>query len=332
MISIKKLFTRTKKICLTLAVTTLAMGMFFAPSTVVYADELNQTQTEAATEVNFDAAYYASAYPDVVAVFGNDPAILFTHYVNCGKAEGRFANAQEAAAAAATAATVTDTTATEGAVTNGVTAGTETVDDGVYNILAIGNSITLHPVCGYWWGSWGMAASSIDKDYIHQVQAGLSQKYEAVSLDILSVQSWETSSARNKQLSKFDSKLANSYDLVIIQLGENVSNMTTFKKDFNKLVSYVKEAQPNAKIVVVGDYWYRSGRDAAKIDVAAKQGCAYADISAIRGDKNYRAAKGTKVLGDDGKLHTVSNAAVIKHPNDAGMAYIANKILEAINL
>ena len=112
-----------------------------------------------------------------------------------------------------------------------------------------------------------MAASSMDKDYIHQVQAGLSQKYPAVSLDIISVQNWETSSSRSKQLAKFDTQLANAYDLVIIQLGENVNDMTTFKKDFNKLVSHVQDAQPNAKIVVVGDYWYRYGRDAAQKDV-----------------------------------------------------------------
>lgn len=37
----------------------------------------------------FDAAYYAQANPDVVAVFGNDPALLFTHFVTSGINEGR---------------------------------------------------------------------------------------------------------------------------------------------------------------------------------------------------------------------------------------------------
>lgn len=37
----------------------------------------------------FDAAYYAQTNPDVVAVFGNDPALLFTHFVTSGINEGR---------------------------------------------------------------------------------------------------------------------------------------------------------------------------------------------------------------------------------------------------
>lgn len=37
----------------------------------------------------FDAEYYAAAYPDVAAVFGNDANMLYMHYVLCGQAEGR---------------------------------------------------------------------------------------------------------------------------------------------------------------------------------------------------------------------------------------------------
>ena len=42
----------------------------------------------------FNAAYYAARYPDVAAVFGNDPTLLKMHYDLCGKAEGRFPNAE----------------------------------------------------------------------------------------------------------------------------------------------------------------------------------------------------------------------------------------------
>ena len=39
----------------------------------------------------FDAEYYAQNNPDVVAAFGTDKELLYSHYVNCGKAEGRLA-------------------------------------------------------------------------------------------------------------------------------------------------------------------------------------------------------------------------------------------------
>lgn len=47
----------------------------------------------AATAVEFDAGYYAQANPDVVAVLGTDPATLYQHYIQYGKAEGRLAAA-----------------------------------------------------------------------------------------------------------------------------------------------------------------------------------------------------------------------------------------------
>lgn len=37
----------------------------------------------------FDAEFYAGQYPDVVAVLGTDPDLLYQHYLTCGKAEGR---------------------------------------------------------------------------------------------------------------------------------------------------------------------------------------------------------------------------------------------------
>ena len=37
----------------------------------------------------FDAEFYAQAYPDVAAVFGTDPGMLYYHYQVCGAAEGR---------------------------------------------------------------------------------------------------------------------------------------------------------------------------------------------------------------------------------------------------
>ncbi len=44
---------------------------------------------------DFDAAYYASKYPDLVAAFGNDATKLYQHWITCGKKEGRIAKAPE---------------------------------------------------------------------------------------------------------------------------------------------------------------------------------------------------------------------------------------------
>ncbi|MCR5557872.1 MAG: L,D-transpeptidase [Butyrivibrio sp.] len=49
---------------------------------------------------DFDPAFYAQQYPDVVAALGTDPAVLYNHYLTFGIKEHRFKNAFEAAQAA----------------------------------------------------------------------------------------------------------------------------------------------------------------------------------------------------------------------------------------
>ena len=51
-----------------------------------------------AEEIKFDPEYYATAYEDVSRVFGNDEAALYQHYITFGIKEGRYANAEDAAA------------------------------------------------------------------------------------------------------------------------------------------------------------------------------------------------------------------------------------------
>lgn len=64
----------------------------------------------------FDAEYYAQRYPDVVAVYGTDPNMLYQHYTQYGKAEGREAVASAAATVPASTPASTATATTQGHV------------------------------------------------------------------------------------------------------------------------------------------------------------------------------------------------------------------------
>jgi len=70
----------SKKLCISLAIFTLilasSMTAFAAPEVMPDGGM-------------FDAEYYAQNNPDVVAAFGTDKELLYSHYVNCGRAEGR---------------------------------------------------------------------------------------------------------------------------------------------------------------------------------------------------------------------------------------------------
>ena len=48
-----------------------------------------------------------------------------------------------------------------------------------YNYLAIGNSITIHPLNEYWWNECGMAATTVENDYVHLVASALDANYYA---------------------------------------------------------------------------------------------------------------------------------------------------------
>lgn len=73
-----------KKLCILLATFTLtlssSMTAFAAPEVMPTGDV-------------FDAEYYAQNNPDVVVAFGTDKELLYSHYVNNGRAEGRLAYA-----------------------------------------------------------------------------------------------------------------------------------------------------------------------------------------------------------------------------------------------
>ena len=70
-------------------------------SPVPTADSQTAAEPAAGIPADFDAAYYAQNNPDVVAVYGTDPAALYKHYVEHGKAEGRKANQKAGAAGTA---------------------------------------------------------------------------------------------------------------------------------------------------------------------------------------------------------------------------------------
>ncbi len=75
-----------------LATLTLIGAVVASPLTVLAAP---QTMPDGTV---FDAEYYAQSNPDVVAVLGTDAGVLYQHYVNFGKKEGRLPYAKSSVA------------------------------------------------------------------------------------------------------------------------------------------------------------------------------------------------------------------------------------------
>ena len=195
----------------------------------------------------------------------------------------------------------------------------------------IGNSITVHAPNEVWWDNAGMAASSADRDFVHLVDAFLSETYGKTACYPFYFYTWEISPGqRAETLSLLDPYLDPDLQLVTIQLGENAEDLSTFAQDFEALIRYVQEKAPSARILVIDDFWTREERGQMKREAAEKAGAEFISLEEIRDNPAYQAGIGATVYGAAGEPHTIENADVAAHPGDSAMQYIADRIIEAI--
>lgn len=202
---------------------------------------------------------------------------------------------------------------------------TEYSDDAI-NYFAIGNSLTL---IGGDIGR-GICATKLDNDYFGLVVKYLKTQNKKVKSYRYNFASWERSANRKSTLNLIDAYLSEKLNLVTIQLGENVQKelLQTYEKDLEELVFYVRKKCPNARIIILGDFWSDEKNEMRKA-VAKNTSCDFADFSEIIGDKKYQSKEGTEYLLKDGSVAKVSKEAET-HPSDLGMKYIANKVIEKI--
>lgn len=200
-----------------------------------------------------------------------------------------------------------------------------------YDYLAIGNSITWHRICEYWWNEIGMAATTAEKDYYHQVVNGLKSKYGEVNSKAYSFIPWETlATDRAETYALIDIYLNDKLDLVTIQLGENVQNTETIDNDYIELVNYIKEKAPNAKILLIGNIWENEKVENAKVNAAKETGAKYVDLTFIQNKEEFQNKMGDIVYDVEGMEHQIDYEPVALHPNDKAMEYIAGEILKEI--
>ena len=200
-----------------------------------------------------------------------------------------------------------------------------------FDYLAIGNSITTHPIVDYWWGEWGMAASDADHDYYHRVLTKLGDKYETVNSTPYLYGSWELMGHdRAETFELVDTYLCEGIDLITIQLSENASDLSTFESDYVELINHIREkCGSEVQIILIDDFW-DDKKSEIKRSVAETTGIDFVDLTDIRGVVKYQSYIGAIVQGDDGEVHTVEHSGVAIHPGDEGMAVIADRVLEIV--
>ena len=200
---------------------------------------------------------------------------------------------------------------------------------GGLDYVAIGNSLTLHETCSYWWNPVGMAASCAERDYFHLVQAGLRRRFGEVTAKAVNFFEWERSGHdRDQTLAKLDDLLDEHVSLVTVQLGENVVDFSTYDRDYVSLLEYVrKKTGPRTQIIVIGNFWKP---DPVRSAAAEKCGADYVSLAEAYDEPKYRSRIGAEVFDAAGGTHIIDHAGVAAHPGDEGMAFIAAKVLDRV--
>lgn len=117
-----------------------------------------------------------------------------------------------------------------------------------------------------------------------------------------------------------------TYDIIVVQLGENISNWDTLEKDYVEFLTYLKEKQSQPIVLVVGNFWKHDEVEAVKKKACLQAGVTYVALESIQDNMLYMLGNGKEVSGDDKKLHLSEHAGVNMHPGNLGMQAIAEEI------
>ena len=195
--------------------------------------------------------------------------------------------------------------------------------------LFIGNSL----LSGFY--TFGMCASNNQEDYYAYVtqhilrenpQAEFTKKPASTFEEITNpseVATWINSNIKT---------LSNDYNLVLIQLGDNVNTdekNEVFKTSCRTLLSEVRRYMPNALVCWVGA-WYTN---ATKQEIMSKSclatGSKFIDISDLAVPE-HKGHVGDLITYPDGTVQTVTSTGVASHPSSKGMKAIADRIISTI--
>lgn len=193
-----------------------------------------------------------------------------------------------------------------------------------YRVLFVGNSITLHgyrPQIGWLRGDCGMAASDPEHDYVHLVLKGLSSAERPAVGCIAQIGDWELNFWDDAVLPDVYQAAADwRPELVIARLGENVraESMAQYPllPHFVTMVRFF--AGTSAKVLVTDTFWPNPEKERILAEAAAEL-CAPLVKLADLGTRDEMKAVGL-----------FEHSGVAGHPGNAGMAAIAERILEKL--
>ena len=92
----------------------------------------------------------------------------------------------------------------------------------------------------------------------------------------------------------------------------------------------MQKGAPDAQILVIGDFWDKELKDEMKQKACEEIGVEFISLDEIKGLEEYQCGMGTTVYDSEGNPHTVEHNVVVDYPGNAGMKWIADRIIEVV--
>ena len=190
-------------------------------------------------------------------------------------------------------------------------------------VMFVGNSITLHgiyPSIG-WNLECGMAASAVEKDYVHILESKIQEVDQNAAFCLCQVAEWERNyKTGSEKHSLYESARAFDADIIVFRFIENCPgaefDADVFYQAVEGLAEYLN-ADGEAKIIVTTGFWRHPG-DSQLFSFAKNNSLPLVEL----GDLGER---------DDMKaIGLFEHSGVANHPGDLGMENIAARIAKEL--
>lgn len=192
----------------------------------------------------------------------------------------------------------------------------------IRSVVILGNSIVEHgaaPQIG-WNGSWGMAASARDSDFVHRLMTEVGRRDTTVQFRYANMVGFEW------ELDDFDYSRLDAFrngDMIILRFSENVNDSLVhngaFMRNYDKLLHYLDPGDKAVKVVVSG-FWHRPNTNRL--------------LEQYAGKNQYVFVRNDDLLTDSSNsaFGAYADKGVAAHPSDKGMRLIAARIWEKISV
>lgn len=192
-----------------------------------------------------------------------------------------------------------------------------------FKVLFVGNSITRHGPSEKigWYKDCGMAASSLEKDYVHIFMDQIYKMHEDASFCICQVSEWERNYKNiGSDIEIYKKAREFNADIIIMRCIENcqcnIFDSDVFEKEYIRLIDYFNPRK-KAKVVLTTSFWKHIGDEVIK------------NIGKIKGYPVVFLGD----LGEDDSMKAIGeyeHGGVACHPNDNGMKMIAKRLYDSI--